>query len=292
MHFKFQSSMEYLMTYGWAILLVAIVLIAIFSSGIFNSAASAPKTASGACQVYRPYGTGTSELSLEGMCNSALPQYVINEGPSSSGYVEVYGSASNSIHQSQAFTITGWLDERRPVYGCNGSGVGPLGSTSFMMEMSNLYLYTGGCYNLGMFIQGLGFWSGLSFGQNNRWYFFAAEYNGLSNTIPNMILYLGDQNQTTTVPDNLVPSSSYIELDSGFNGSVANLQLYNSTLTPNQINAIRMEGIGGVPISLQNLVAWWPLNGNAQDYSENLNDGQTVSSVSYTSAWSSDYVAP
>ena len=34
---KAQSAMEYLMTYGWAILIIAIVLVALFSLGIFNS---------------------------------------------------------------------------------------------------------------------------------------------------------------------------------------------------------------------------------------------------------------
>ena len=34
---KLQSAMEYLMTYGWAILIIAIVLIALFSLGVFSS---------------------------------------------------------------------------------------------------------------------------------------------------------------------------------------------------------------------------------------------------------------
>ncbi|MDE1828440.1 MAG: hypothetical protein KGH65_04740 [Candidatus Micrarchaeota archaeon] len=34
---KIQSAMEYLMTYGWAILIIAVVLGALFSLGIFNS---------------------------------------------------------------------------------------------------------------------------------------------------------------------------------------------------------------------------------------------------------------
>jgi hypothetical protein len=35
--FKAQSAMEYLMTYGWAILIIAVVLGALFSLGVFNS---------------------------------------------------------------------------------------------------------------------------------------------------------------------------------------------------------------------------------------------------------------
>ena len=37
--FKLQSAMEYLMTYGWAILIIAVVLGALFSLGVFNGAA-------------------------------------------------------------------------------------------------------------------------------------------------------------------------------------------------------------------------------------------------------------
>ena len=35
--FKAQSAMEYLMTYGWAILIIAVVLGALFALGVFNS---------------------------------------------------------------------------------------------------------------------------------------------------------------------------------------------------------------------------------------------------------------
>ncbi len=39
---KAQSAMEYLMTYGWAILIIAVVLAALYSLGLFNSAAWGP----------------------------------------------------------------------------------------------------------------------------------------------------------------------------------------------------------------------------------------------------------
>ncbi len=37
--FRLQSAMEYLMTYGWAILIIAVVLGALFSLGVFNGTA-------------------------------------------------------------------------------------------------------------------------------------------------------------------------------------------------------------------------------------------------------------
>lgn len=65
-----------------------------------------------------------------------------------------------------------------------------------------------------------------------------------------------------------------------FNGIVSNVQLYNATLSPETLNSMYAEGIGGDPIDLENLVGWWPLNGNANDYSGNLNNGQSFNAFS------------
>ena len=69
--FKGQSAMEYLMTYGWAILIIAIVLAALFSLGVFSGTLpTAEKTlcpcailritrrsAKSACALLRSHGT-------------------------------------------------------------------------------------------------------------------------------------------------------------------------------------------------------------------------------------------
>ena len=74
---RLQSAMEYLMTYGWAILIIAVVLGALFQLGVFNASTFAPRAPPGACQVFRPNGPGsTSFINLEGVCSGELPQYV------------------------------------------------------------------------------------------------------------------------------------------------------------------------------------------------------------------------
>ncbi len=74
--FRSQSAMEYLMTYGWAIIIVAIVLGALFSMGVFNAANFMPKAPPGSCQVFRPSGAGTTtNINLMGTC-SGIPQFV------------------------------------------------------------------------------------------------------------------------------------------------------------------------------------------------------------------------
>ena len=44
-----QGAMEYLMTYGWSILIIAIVIAAMFQLGVFSSLQLAPKIPPGSC---------------------------------------------------------------------------------------------------------------------------------------------------------------------------------------------------------------------------------------------------
>ena len=75
------------------------------------------------------------------------------------------------------------------------------------------------------------------------------------------------------------------------NCDIANVQLYNISLSQSDIMQLYDEGIGGGPIALQNLAGWWPLNGNANDYSGINNNGNSAN-VNYTTDWSSGYSQP
>jgi hypothetical protein len=73
-----------------------------------------------------------------------------------------------------------------------------------------------------------------------------------------------------------------------FNGYISNVQIYNISLSANEIQTLYIGGIGGPPLLLQNLVGWWPLNGDANDYSGNNNNGAPFNVV-YSSSWYSGY---
>ena len=74
---------------------------------------------------------------------------------------------------------------------------------------------------------------------------------------------------------------------------MANIQVYNTSLSSSEIQALYLEGIGGAPIRPQNLVGWWPLNGNTNDYSGNDYNGQIYGSgIDYSSTWTGGYAAP
>ncbi|MEM3181368.1 MAG: hypothetical protein QXY86_03245, partial [Candidatus Micrarchaeaceae archaeon] len=121
---KSQSAMEYLMTYGWAILIIAVVLGALFELGVFSSNTFAPKASPGACQVFRPNGPyTTSFINLEGVCNGELPEYVAYFN--GNGFTK----QSNLLNGIPDFTIIAWIYPTQNSYGYiyqEGDGVCPL----------------------------------------------------------------------------------------------------------------------------------------------------------------------
>ncbi|MDE1851197.1 MAG: hypothetical protein KGH69_00725 [Candidatus Micrarchaeota archaeon] len=88
--------------------------------------------------------------------------------------------------------------------------------------------------------------------------------------------------QSGTAATNLQISGFPIVANYYFNGSIANVQLYNTSLSANSVNAIYYRGIGGAPLSSNTLVGWWPLNGDANDYSGYGYNGNPKA-VSYSS---------
>ncbi len=131
----------------------------------------------------------------------------------------------------------------------------------------------------------------------NRWQFVVGEWNSTTNAIA--LYYNGAlaSNGFTTGVVNTDTASAKIGNSQGcttnaaFNGSIADVQIYNTSLSANEVTALYQEGIGGHALAINNLVGWWPLNGNANDYSGNNNDG-TATNVAYTESWTSEYSAP
>ncbi|MGC8694757.1 MAG: LamG-like jellyroll fold domain-containing protein, partial [Candidatus Micrarchaeia archaeon] len=128
----------------------------------------------------------------------------------------------------------------------------------------------------------------------NKWYFVVAWEN---NQTKNYGLYINGINQfTLSFTGNIIPASGFnIGLFSYqgayFPGDIADVQIYNTSLSTSDIQTLYQEGIGGVPIDLNYLVAWYPLNGNADDYSGNNNNGQ-INNVIFTTSWQNGYTSP
>jgi hypothetical protein len=293
---KLQSAMEYLMTYGWAILIIAVVLGVLFQLGVFSSSSFSVRAPPGSCQVFRPSGPKTSQnVNLVGVCTGQLPQYSAQFNGQSS-YVFASPFTINGYSQ---ITETLWFfappqsggnNVLFSSWGCcpDGAGLqfnGPSGSVGVEYTLTNLNS-ADSCQNN---------WMGVYSVQQNAWHFAAFTFNGFTGT-----LYVdGKQaltNTPTATPDTIwsKPSIGIGEgscLSRRFTGMISNVQIYNTSISSGDIQSLYFEGIGGAPMKLTNLVAWWPLNGDVKDYSGNGNNG-VPTSLSYASQWLNGYIAP
>ena len=68
--FRLQSAMEYLMTYGWSILIIAVVLGALYALGVFGGAASLGT----ACIPVAPFLCSNPSLTTAGLLSFTLGQ--------------------------------------------------------------------------------------------------------------------------------------------------------------------------------------------------------------------------
>jgi hypothetical protein len=114
--------------------------------------------------------------------------------------------------------------------------------------------------------------------KTNVWYQLVATYDGST-----VIDYVnGKQYCTKSVAASFYPSTTpltFAEVQPGDveteNDIIADVQIYNTTLSASQVQSLYQGGIGGLPLNTNTLVAWWPLNGNANDYSGNGNNAKT-----------------
>ncbi|MDE1762608.1 MAG: hypothetical protein KGH78_05500, partial [Candidatus Micrarchaeota archaeon] len=69
-----------------------------------------------------------------------------------------------------------------------------------------------------------------------------------------------------------------------YSGQLGNMQVYNSQLTANQVLQLYNQGISSLPLPNNALVGYWPLNGNANDYSGNGNNGVILPPLIFSAA--------
>ena len=293
---KSQSAMEYLMTYGWAILIIAVVLAVLFQLGVFSGGNFLPHAQPGSCQVSRTIA-GTS---LEGQCNGMLPEYAATFSQSPAGYI----TATDQQSSYQKLTVSFWIDPQNNGYWGNSgnyyedavalaSSAGCGSATEFFYIEASINppvesFSIGGARNFpGVHLT------------PNTWQTLVGVFDGSYLTVYLDGAQIGSPvltngNTVTSATNVMISGSNPIPSVAGCNpisGMLSNVQIYNTSLSSAEISALYLEGIGGAPIRPQNIVGWWPLNGNANDYSGNNNNGQ-LNSVTFSSSWESGYTAP
>ena len=67
-----------------------------------------------------------------------------------------------------------------------------------------------------------------------------------------------------------------------FQGSIADVQIYNASLSQQQVSRLYQNGAFAPPVSSQNLRLWMPLDGNPDDFSGAFYSGVQSTGVNYT----------
>lgn len=279
-----QSSIEYISTYGWALVVIVVVLVALYSLGVFDLGNIAAKAQPGACQVYRPYGPGTTQLlSMQGVCTGIPPKFIASFN-GASGKVTIANSPYTG--PPGQLTITAWMYAASTtpstqyavskISGTTGYAF-PITTNGWSTLSFNFYTTTGSLDTVSA-----------SYPTPTIWHFVAATYNGVA-----MSIYIdGSLAATSAQTGNIAQNSQNLTIGTGsggwFNGYVSNLQVYNASLNANQIRTLYSSGIGEQPQVLQNLTGWWPLNGDFNDYSGNGGNGAS-NSISFISSWTRNY---
>jgi hypothetical protein len=269
---KAQSAMEYLMTYGWAILIIAVVLGTLFQLGVFSSSSFSVRAPPGACQVLRT----SAAVNLVGQCSGVLPQYVAQFN----GQTSYVGLGSGPLlSPANAITISAWIQRaslsetvHKPIIG---------NTNAYFMTL---------VYNTNV----IGFWPqigsqryiGVGTVSDTNWHHVVAGYSAdqmlLFTSLDGVYSSTGaNYGNINTGTGTLIGLGWGSQFNYHWNGLIANVQIYNASLAADQIQVLYLEGIGGAPVKPQNLVGWWPLNGNGNDYSGSNNNG-VPSSVSFT----------
>jgi hypothetical protein len=297
---KAQQAMEFLMTYGWTVLIVTAVLVTLFNMGLFSSSTFAPRAQPGNCKVLRTGGF----TNLEGTCSGVPPQSVafFNGG---SSYVTLPSGSSITSFPGGAMTITAWIYPTNLVLGSsqawediicegaetsyNGYEFGLTNPVSGVLTANSLVF---------RYDPSSSSWSSVTTPMpglaTNVWYQVAATYNSYF-----VNFYINGVFVGTGAASGNIYTSTYTPIIGAyaskttylFGGSIANVQIYNTTLDASQIQLLYTRGIGAAPIAPQYVVGWWPLNGNPNDYSGNNNNGAPTNIV-YTSSWTGGYTAP
>ncbi|MEM3839148.1 MAG: LamG-like jellyroll fold domain-containing protein, partial [Candidatus Micrarchaeaceae archaeon] len=119
----------------------------------------------------------------------------------------------------------------------------------------------------------------------NSWSFILLEAQiSQSNTI--YTLYInGTRVASGSVAQNIQPINSitFGSLQNPYNGLIANVQFYGSNLNTRQISYLYQEGIQGSPLSNLELLSWYPLDGDLNDYGPLHNAAYGIN-VSYANA--------
>jgi hypothetical protein len=287
---KLQAVIDFLMTYIWVLVLLMIVIFILFAFGAFGIN-TRPRLPPNGCFVDRPYGANTTAgLSLQGTCNGDLPQFVVqftgaggvpfNLDCTGAGTCILVPTPFPSYDCVQNITISAWSYDSgmgsagayTPLSGWS-QGTGAIPPVPALGGVFSIYNQLGeGTIGIEYNDTMIRYEARNSLNRDQVVIVgsFQGKWINTAISMTNGVAYgyLNGSLETPPSPDigcQVLIDATIGDWDRGFNGFISNIQVYDVGLSANQINQIYRNGIGGEPVDLTDLVAWWQLNGNPDD---------------------------
>jgi hypothetical protein len=247
-----------------------------------------PRAPPGSCFVFRPNGPGTTDyISLQGTCGY-LPMYVasFNGVNTQMQYVStpIFNFGYNNFTIAFYFFLDPATLNNNPMiwgsYSCPGRTV--FNYFVAFTAYGRGILFASRSSDTGEYFS-IGYDTGKS--QTGKWIHVTVVRKGTT-----WELYWNGNKVTNSTDTRSGREECFghnIGVEWGWGNSnktirsIANVQFYNTALTPQEIQYLYQQGLGGGPVRLQNLVGWWPLNGDAKDYSGNNNHGTIYGGVTF-----------
>ncbi len=278
-----QSAIEQIEQYGWVILIIVVIVAALWQSNVFHLGSAAQRAQPGSCRVVKAQAGGGVQLGLLGTCNLP-PQYVAQfDGHSSNITI---GNTDLPIGNSSS-SFFAWI--YTPALSPNYYAIFDYGRSSTSNQAG---LFINAEPDILKFSNNMNV-VGTENVSINTWSFVGWTYDGGKS----ITLYIDGVSVSYPIPPQYVVLDSRYPSRIGdyasyyFKGSMSDIQIYNTALTPSEVHDLYMEGIGGAAIPSPNLVGWWPLNGDTKDYSGNNNNGVPANIV-MNESWNRGYSTP
>lgn len=253
--------------------------------------------------LYNPSALQSAVSSQNYFASSAAPTFLsLVGGPQLS--VSPFGDAALSIATRQVASISAGTVTASTTMANTASGglntvsfwvqwptsstnMAPFGSNSYSIFIASNQI--GISSNNGANLLGVSDY-GLPAFNTTPWINVVAVLNNTVATSSNDILYIDGVRQVT---GQLYGSFSSVAavgntmvlggITGNFVGQMADVQVYNSALTPYQAESIYLSGINGGPANSSSLIGWWPLKGSTVDYGPFHNNGiATASGFGYS----------
>ena len=250
------------MTYGWAILIIAIVIAALFSLNIFSPFEFSPKASPGSCYVSKPdiYGSPIPPSLIGGGC-SEIPEYTAQFNGQSSKI-----TAQNLEYTGIPDTVSVWVypTGTGQQMGLVSAGwslvINSLGEADFISESG-----IGGVI-AGKLVPG-------------QWNMITVTISGSSN--PRVDIYIdGSSNAEGSLSGSLDTGHEYqiggisasaspssISGQYRYLGYMSDVQVYNTILSYQQISSLYINGLAANPIVGNDVSLWLPLSTSISDHS-------------------------